>query len=728
VTRGAPEPTFLGVDIGGTFTDVVLADASGRLEIAKELTRRDAPEEGVLAGVRRVLARFGADPGSVQRVVHATTLATNLVIERRGARVAFVATRGFGDLLRIGREARVEDDRYDLLFTPPEPLVPRALTFEVDERMDARGVPIRPLAEAEAEAVAAAIAGTAPEAVAICFLHAYANPEHEQRMEAACRAALPHAHVATSSATWPELREYERATTTLVSAAVAPVLARYLARLEQGLRELGIGAPLQIMESSGGVMSAAAATRRAVATIESGGAAGVMAARRLAAAWGESDVISFDMGGTTAKVGVIRRGEPEITREFHVGGKGSFGGRRAGTGIPIKVPAIDLAEVGAGGGSIAWIDPEGILQVGPRSAGSTPGPACYGQGGSEPTVTDASLVLGYLDPQGFAGGAMTLDRHYAVSAIERAIAAPLGLDAAAAAWGIHSIANANMAAALHVVTVQRGLDPRDYTLVAFGGAGPMHMVGVVERFGIRSLVAAPHAGVASAIGLLGTDLTSERGVGFVADPERLDAGELERRFAELSAAALAEMGLHAGNGAGSERRIDRLVDLRYRGQSHQLTLPLVSIGAGGLTEAIEAFYARTHELYGIDLRGPTEIAALRVRVTQGVPKPPSRRDERSGSRDAERIGARPAWFGSAHGGGYVETAVYRRSALRPGDTALGPAVIEGSVETIVVPPAWRAAADEWGSVVLTRDPDPIEPGELNLTAPARRTRASQESP
>jgi len=711
--------TFLGVDIGGTFTDVVLADASGRLEIAKEPTRREAPEEGVFAGVRRVLAGFGADPASIGRVVHATTLATNLVIERRGARVAFATTRGFGDLLRIGREARVEGDRYDLLFAPPEPLLPRALCFEVDERMDARGAPIRPLAAAEAERVAAAIAAAAPEAVAICFLHAYANAEHERRFAAACRAALPGAHVATSSETWPELREYERATTTLVSASVAPVLARYLARLEAGLRALGIAAPLQIMESSGGVMSAAAAARRAVATIESGGAAGVMAARRLAAATGAGDAISFDMGGTTAKVGVIRRGEPEITREFHVGGKGSYGGRRAGTGIPIKVPAIDLAEVGAGGGSIAWIDPEGILQVGPRSAGSSPGPACYGLGGDEPTVTDASLVLGYLDPRNFADGALTLDPGRARSAVERAIAAPLGQDAAAAAWGIHAIANANMASALHVVTVQRGLDPRDHAVVAFGGAGPMHVVGVAERFGIRSLVAAPASGVASAIGLLGTDLVLERGQGFVADPRHLDPAELEKRFAELAAAALAEMGGGARGAGAAPPRVERFVDLRYRGQSHQLTLPLAG-GAGALARATRAFHARHRALTGIDLRAPMEIAALRVRATESVAKPALRAaaaPRRHRAADATRTATRRAYFGPERGG-WLETAVYRRDALRPGDVLHGPAVVEGRVDTIVIPPGWSAAADAWGSVVLTRDAGRATP---RARRPARRS-------
>ena len=378
----------IGVDVGGTFTDVVLRTPTGTLTAAKCLSTHDDPIAGIASGVTRVLA--GVDPAQVSRVVHATTLATNAVLERKGARVAFVTTLGFRSVIPLGRYARVEEDRYDLRFTPPPPPVAAADCFEVVERVSARGTVLTPLDPDSVRRVAARITARGITSAAVCLLHSYACPEHERQVAAILRESIP--NVVISSEIWPEIREYERATTTIMSAYVGPLMASYLSRLSARLAELGVRAPIHVMESSGGVISAELAARRAVSTIESGPAAGVLAA----AGTGAGDVISFDMGGTTAKACVVRDGRPEITREFHVGGKGSFGGRRAGTGVPIKTPAIDLAEIGAGGGSIAWLDAAGALRVGPRSAGSSPGPACYALGGREPTVTDANLVLGYL--------------------------------------------------------------------------------------------------------------------------------------------------------------------------------------------------------------------------------------------------------------------------------------------------------------------------------------------
>ena len=405
------ESGYVGVDVGGTFTDVVLAGADGSVRIGKVLTTPEDPRVGVVDGIRQVLAGAGIDAGAVSRVVHGTTLATNVVIERSGGPVALVTTAGFADLLRLGREARVEDDRYDLFFTPmPAPVDPR-LTFEARERVNARGDVLVALDDDAIADVVAQVTAARPTGVAVCFLHSYANPAHERAVVDALRAAMPDAFVAASHEIWPEIREFERAMTTVVCAIVGPVMAGYLAGLQARLTELGITCPVEIMESSGGVMSAARAAQRPVLTVESGGAAGVIAAGIVGHAAGFDEVISFDMGGTTAKTGIVRGGVPAITHDFQVGGKGSFGGTRAGTGVPVKIPVVDLAEVGAGGGSIAWVDAGGALRVGPRSAGAAPGPACYGRGGTEPTVTDANLVLGYLDPAGLAGGVtLSVDR------------------------------------------------------------------------------------------------------------------------------------------------------------------------------------------------------------------------------------------------------------------------------------------------------------------------------
>ncbi len=689
------ERCVLGADIGGTFSDIVLSRGDGRVHVVKQLTTPEAPEQSVLEGTRRVLAQAGVDAASIVRVVHGTTLATNAVIERRGARVAFVTTEGFGDLLRIGREARVEDDRYDLFFEPSPPPLPRGAIFEVRERMSAHGEPLIPLDEAQAGSVASAVAATSPEAVAVCFLHGYADPSHEERMAALLERAMPDVRVVLSSRVHPEMREFDRASTTLYSAEVAPLMARYLARLRGGLATLGVDAPLHIMESSGGVMAAEVAAERAVSTLESGGAAGVMAAARFAAHYDAPRVISFDMGGTTAKAGVIHEAEPRVVRELHVGGRGSFGGRRAGTGMPIKTPTIDLAEVGSGGGSIAWLDPEGVLRVGPRSAGADPGPACYARGGDAPTVTDANLVLGYLASDRFASGTMALDEAAARDAIEREIATPLGTTAVRAAWAIHEAANANMASAIHVVTVQRGLDPRDHVLIAFGGAGPMHGVGVADRFGIDHVIAPPDAGVASAIGMQATDLTAEQGRTHLVASSDLSPARAEALFQQVESMAREKMGLDGGERSG-EVRVERLIDARFLGQAHELSIPVDDLAQ--LEKIPDAFRARYRELYGIDPRGDVEYAAFRVRLTIPVTRPPLEIRDDPGATGAGGT-TRSAFFGPDR---ELATRVLARERLEVGEASPGPAVIEGPVDTIVVPPDWTAELDEVGSVHLRR--------------------------
>ncbi|MCT9933124.1 hydantoinase/oxoprolinase family protein [Planotetraspora sp. A-T 1434] len=698
----------IAADVGGTFTDVVLVRPDGTPVVAKTLSTHEDPAEGILTGVRSVLESSGTGPAEVGRFVHATTLATNAILERTGARVAFVTTRGFRGLLALGRYARVEEDRFDILFEPPPPPVPLSRCFEVTERLDARGGVLVPLDEADVRRVAGRIGRLDVEAVAISLLHSYANPAHERRVAEILAEALPAGvSLAVSSEIFPESREYERATTTLMSAYVGPIMVRYLGLLERRLRDIGIGARVQVMESSGGVLSAALAGRRAVATIESGPAAGVVAAQAVGRRLGLPDVISFDMGGTTAKACAIRGGVPDLTREFHVGGKGSFGGRRAGTGVPIKIAAIDLAEVGAGGGSVAWVDEGGALRVGPRSAGSRPGPACYGLGGVNPTVTDANLLLGYLDPGNFAGGTLTLSPERGAEAIERVLSVPLGVTPEAAAAAVHDIANAVMAAAVHVVTVQRGIDPRAYPIVAMGGAGPMHAARVAERFGIVRIVVPAACGVGSAAGLLATDLATDRvGTRVVAHADAdIDAG-IGPTYARLTAEGLADLGV-TGRDPGVV--VERTIDIRYRGQAHDLN---IALPPGELTKAVldgvvERFYERYLAAYGIAPRDPVEFVGYRVRVTRLVA-----RDAAQAHHVAPAAGAtgatggparsRPAWFAEA--GGFADTPVYTRAARRGLPPLAGPLLVEDAEATVVVPPRWTLTVDATDTITLSREP------------------------
>ena len=686
---------FVGVDVGGTFTDVVLADSAGGVSIGKVPTTPDDPRTGVVEAIRIVLDRTGVDPAAISRVVHGTTLATNVVVQRTAAPIALVTTEGFGDLLRLGREARVEDDRYDLLFTPAAPLVDARLTFEVAERVSARGEILVPLTDQVIADIAGRVAAAQPAGVAVCFLHSYASPAHEQLVVEACRAALPSAYVTCSSEVWPEMREFERAMTTAVCALVGPVMAGYVAGLESRLHDIGIGCAVEIMESSGGVMSAQAAARRPVATVESGGAAGVTAAGIVGRSVGVADVISFDMGGTTAKAGIVRDGSPAITHDFQIGGKGSFGGARPGTGVPLKTPVVDLAEVGAGGGSVAWVDAGGALRVGPRSAGALPGPACYGRGGTEPTVTDANLLLGYLDPAGLAGG-VTLAPDLAAAAVERAIAAPLGIDVTGAAQAVHEIVNASMAGAIRVVTVQRGIDPRGFTVVAFGGAGPMHVARLAATFGIQSVVVPWGAGVASAIGLVSSDLSVDLVRTRIFDLEDADATALTHLFDELEARGRDELG-----DASATFAVTRSADMRFQGQAHQLTVPVPdgSLGHEDLSALSKRFHEVYRQTYGIDADAPAQIVSARVRVVRMVDKL-SPRPYEVAERDARLAlaGERAASF--AEVGGFTTTPVFDWSRLEPGCRLAGPAIVEGPDATIVVPPGYSAAVDRWRNVLL----------------------------
>ncbi len=709
---------FLGVDVGGTFTDVVLATTEGDVHTHKVVTTAGDPLAAVTRGVQELLAATGRHADEVTRLVHGTTLATNIVLERRGCRVALVTTEGFGDLLRLGREARVEDDRYDLFFSVPDPPVERRLTFEAPERVKFDGSVLRALTPDAARTVAARVAAESPDAVAVCLLHSYAQPAHEHLLGAALRDALPSSFVTVSSDVWPELREYDRAMTTTLCAYVGPVMAAYLHRFQAAVRALGVPCAVEVMDSSGGVMPASRAAVVPVATIESGGAAGVLAAA-LTGRWLHEDrVVSFDMGGTTAKTGVVRAGRPDVTYDFQVGGRGSFGSRRVGSGLPVKLPVVDLAEVGAGGGSIAWVDRGGAVRVGPRSAGSSPGPACYGWGGTDATVTDADLVLGYLaadrlgrpstapsapDPDGIAPrfapspGGVDLQIDLAAKALEQSVAEPLGIDVATAAGLVHEVVNVNMAAAIRVVTVQRGIDPREFTFVGFGGAGPVHVARLAQMFGVRRVAVPWAAGVGSALGLLATDMIVERARTCVMDLTAVAARMIEDLFTTLERDACIALGV----GEGGERLVERSADLRWAGQSHQLTVPLPrSTFDAAQLAALPGELARAYRAaYGVDGTGDAQFVTARVRVTRSVSKitvPP--RGRPAAPSWPEPATVRDVWF--ADDGGFRPVPVHHWRALRPGDQLTGPALVEGPDTTIVVPPGFTASVDQWRTVVL----------------------------
>ncbi len=691
---------YIGVDIGGTFTDLVLAqDGSDRLHNVKTLTTPANPVEGVMTAIRQALFEVGRFPGDVSRLVHATTLPTNLVLERQGARVAYLTTKGFGDIFLLSKQRPVGPDRFNIFYERSPPLVPRNLVAEFVERMDHRGDVLTPLDVPAAEAALDALARKQPEAIAICLLHSYANPSHEQRLAELARARFPGIHIALSSEVWPEYNEYERATTTVLSAYIGPMLSTYVHALERELAEFGVTCPLQIMQSSGGVMSAAAAVRKAAYLIESGPAAGVVASAHLGRVSDFPNLISFDMGGTTAKAGVIRDGVPSITHDFRVGGRTSSGARDAGE--PIKVPVVDLAEVGAGGGSIARVDAGGFLQVGPRSAGASPGPACYGFGGTEPTVTDANIVLGYLDAGYFLGGRMKIFPELSHTAIARQLGDKLGMDAVTAAKGIYDLANTHMASAIRVVTLQRGIDPRDFTLTAFGGAGPLHAVRVAELFDIPTVVVPPSPGVKSAFGLLVSDLAYDYVATTIMPAASADCDMLNSALARLEDKGRGEL---AVSGEGAAVEIQRSLDLRFASQALDIAIEITD---GPVTEdtiraAEDRFRVKYFELCGMRPADPCQIVNCRVRA-MGIVAKPDTPAVAAGNGDPARAfkNRRRAYFPET--GGFADTHVYDRLRLAPGDRIAGPAIFEEPDSTTLCPPGYIARVDTHLNLIVTRE-------------------------
>ena len=694
----------LGIDIGGTFTDAtLLQEETGELRIGKVPSTPRDPSAGFMEATHRVLRANNVSPDEVTYVVHGTTIATNSIIEGKLARAGFVTTDGFRDMLEIARQIR--PSLYDLQFEKPKPLVPRHLCFGVTERLDAQGqVLTPPLEEESVIQVAEALRRENVESVAVCLLHAYANPDHEKRVGEIIQDVIPETMISLSSEVAPEFREYFRASTTVINVGIQPLVARYLERIEKRLREEGVVAELLLMQSSGGVYSFAEARRKPVFLVESGPAAGVISAAYLGSNLGYKNIISFDMGGTTAKVGLIQNGTPTVTKDYEVGLTAQAGaGSHRGAGYPIRTPVIDLVEIGAGGGSIAWVDSGGILRVGPRSAGADPGPVCYGQGGTEPTITDANLVLGRLSADHFLGGEMSLDVEAARQAIKQRCADPLGMEAVEAAHGIVEIANAAMVNALRMVSVQRGYDPRDFVLVAFGGAGPVHANRLASEIEMPTTIIPMSPGTTSALGLLVTELKHDYSTTMIERVDRLDLGAVRRVYEELEGQGRETLEREGIPKAEMDFRWQ--VDIRYVGQSYELTIPLPGnrIDSAMLEQVLSRFHQEHDRAYGFSTPGEAvEFVNLRLTAIGQIIKPKLRELERSdGDLAAALISSRSVYF--AEHGGYLDCPIYDRYKLAAGHLLKGPAIVTELDSTTVIHPGYRAEVDQYGNLVMTLD-------------------------
>jgi len=688
----------LGVDIGGTFTDIVLLGEDGAVATKKILSTPDDYSRAIEDGIRQLLAETGIEPGAIAEVAHGTTVATNAIIERKGVRVALVTTAGFRDVLEIARYRAPH--LYDVFFRKPEPLVERRLRFQVPERIAATGAVVTPLDREAVRAVAEQCVAAKVDAVAICFINAYANGAHEEEAAAIFRERHPDLPVTVSSELVPQIQEYERTSTTVVNAYIRPVIERYARRLDDRLKTIGITVPLNIMQSNGGVLPGALAARKPIFIIESGPAAGVVGAKRLGDRLGLGDAIVFDMGGTTAKASIIAGGEYGTAPETEVGGGAALGHRMVkGGGYVVQAPTIDIAEVGAGGGSIAWIDAGGGIQVGPHSAGAAPGPVCYGAGGTEPTVTDANLLLGYLNPDVLVGGDLALDRTAAEKAVT-AIGEKLGQDTTAAAYGIHLIANARMMRALSAVSSERGLDPASFGIFAFGGNGGVHVCGLADSLGIDKVVVPPAAGLFSALGLIFADVEHQCIRAYYQPIDSLDLDDLNKTFGALRDEAA---DLLTSDGYPRDRQeLTYTVDVKYVGQNTALPIPVsgLPITRDDLAEISERFSVAHQHVFGY--RSDEErlqLVTLKA-VGRGVPDAPRLPTEiKLGDGFKAAGGMRKAYFGDEHG--WVDTPVTGRAALgktpRP-----GPLIVEEYDTTTVVRPGWSASLDGWNNIVLVK--------------------------
>jgi len=684
----------VGIDVGGTFTDLVAfdEDSGETLLIKLPSTPRD-PSDGV---IQAFVHLSDSSQGQVSVLVHASTIGTNLFLGQLNLdipRAALVTTSGFRDVLEIGRQRRAE--LYNPFFERPQPLVERHLRFTVNERMSHEGKAITAVDEERVRALARDIEKEKIETVAVGFLHAYANPEHERRVKDILEDELPGTVIVASHEVNPEYREYERISTTVVNSLLIPVVSRYLQRIRERMNDAGAGAPVYIMQSNGGLASIDVASRLPVATIESGPATGVTASAFWSRMLGIDNVLSFDMGGTTAKAGAVIDGRPQVRSEYEIGGKIHGGRIVGGSGYPVRFPFIDLAEVSGGGGTIAWVEGGDALRVGPVSAGADPGPACYGKGGDDPTVTDANLILGRLGPDGLAGGEVRTLPELAERAMEEKVARPLGIPLVQAAHGTIEIVNNHMMRALRLVSIERGYDPRDLTLLAFGGAGPMHGPFLAEGLGIAEVLVPPSAGAFSALGLILADFRHDFIRSVMKLAPLLDHRTLEEAFQNLEVEA--SRLLSSEGFAAEQTAVERHLDLRYLGQSYEITVPVFQT----FESSLNSFHLRHRETYGYAAEAePIEVVNVRL-IASGITAKP--RFNRAGvtkrTSPPQTAGTRRVYFQST---GWIEAAVYSRNAFSPGNRIEGPAIIEQYDATTIVPPQWNAVADEYLNLRLRR--------------------------
>jgi N-methylhydantoinase A len=688
----------VGVDIGGTFTDIVLLGEDGTIHTKKISSSVDDYARAIVEGLSELFAETGLSGRVVEELRHGTTVASNAILEHKGARVGLITTRGFRDVLEI-RTLRMPR-LYDLAWEKPAPLVERYLRQAVDERVDAYGKIERALDVRDAERAVDALLAEKVEAIAICLLNSFTNPAHELAIKDIVARKAPKLPLSVSYEVLPEIKEYERTSTTVVNAYVMPIVANYLRSLRQGLDNAGIPARLLLMQSNGGLTTDTAAAERPMNIIESGPAGGVVGAQVLARAKALPKTITFDMGGTTAKAAMVENGEVTRASEYSVGAGIMIGSRLlTGAGYTVKVPAIDLAEVGAGGGSHIWIDAGGSLQVGPESAGALPGPVCYDKGGTIPTVTDANVLLGYINPQHLVGGAVKLNAEKARQVFSTTVADRVGLPIDRAAHGAHLIAASNMIRAIKAVSTERGRDPREFALFAFGGNGPLFACGMAEALGMSRVVVPPSAGLFSSFGLLYADVEHHYARTFRRLLRGADLAEIERAWSELSRQALAQ--LAAEGFTGERARLRRSAAMHYQGQSFELVVPVPGTLDERMARQLEEAFGQEHErTYGhrAGPEEPVELVAIQVvgqglRQGSGVPE-----RVRSSRPDPAPPPPRRAYFGPTHG--WIETPVLARAELakpRP-----GPLIVEEYDATCVVPPGWRAQLDSGGNIVIER--------------------------
>jgi N-methylhydantoinase A len=694
MTRG----TRLAVDIGGTFTDVVL-EKDGERFSTKVLTTPQEPERGVIEGVAALLAQTGIAASGIELAIHGTTLATNALIERKGAVTALVTTDGFRDSVEIAYEHRFE--QYDIYMERPKPLVPRYRRHTVPERVAADGSVLLPLDEAAAKALIPVLKGQKVDAVAVCLLHSYVNAAHERRVGEILEAGLPGVSITLSSEVCPEIREYERASTACANAYVQPMMARYLGRLRDGLERLGIVCPLLLMMSSGGVTTVETAIAYPIRLVESGPAGGVILALNIAAENGVAKALSFDMGGTTAKITLIDGLKPQHSRSFEVARMYRF---LKGSGLPIRIPVIDMVEIGAGGGSIASLDALGRISVGPESAGSEPGPACYGRGGTEPTVTDADVAMGKIDPERFAGGKVPLELARAGAAIDRVIGAPTGMTTEVAAAGISEIVTENMANAARVHAIENGKETTERTLIAFGGAAPLQATRLAGKLGIERVIVPSGAGVGSAVGFLRAPIAYEVVRTRYLPLKDFDVAQVNALFAEMRTEAEAVVRL----GARSEPLTEtRTAYMRYRGQGHEIIvdLPVRPYTPADAASFAEAFDREYRTLYSRTIPN-LEIEALTWTLSLATDRSlPSVAEQVTETYRPDAIGYRPVFDPDL--GRTVEAAIYDRAMLRPGATMAEPAVIVESETSTFVANGFTATINRLGQIVLSKEAAPL---------------------